>query len=288
MHDQDQLFRFTFEQLGVRGELVQLAASWRAVVDRHDYPPPVGKQLGQALASVLLLSGTIKFKGSLILQIHGDGPLGTLVAQATNERTLRGMAHWRAEVPDAELAEVFGSGRLVLSADRGSERYQGVVGLSGANLASALEGYFQQSEQIATRLFLATDGERAAGLLLQRMPSEHGADEDWNRIGILAETVTDAELLGLPAVELLRRLFHEERVRLYEPEPVAFRCQCSAERIESALRAMGRVEVDDIIAEQGEVLAHCEFCNREYRFDRVDAEHLFAAGAMPIDPDTRH
>ena len=131
MHDQDQLFRFTFEHLGVRGEWVQLAASWRAVLDRHDYPPSVGTQLGQALAAVLLLSGTIKFKGSLILQIQGEGPLTTLVAQATDDRTVRGMAHWRGEVPDAALGAVFGEGRLVLSADKGGERYQGVVGLNG-------------------------------------------------------------------------------------------------------------------------------------------------------------
>jgi molecular chaperone Hsp33 len=288
MHDQDQLFRFTFEHLGVRGELVHLAASWRAVLDRHDYPSPVGKQLGQALASVLLLSGTIKFKGSLILQIQGEGPLATLVAQATDDRTVRGMAHWRGVVPDAALPEVFGAGRLVLSADKGGERYQGVVGLDGERLADAFEGYFRQSEQLPTRLWLAADGERAAGLLLQRLPSGHGDDEDWSRIGMLAETVTDVELLGLPAEDLLRRLFHEEQVRLYEPEPVAFRCQCSVERIESALRGMGREEVEGIIAEQGEVRAHCEFCNREYRFDRIDVEHLFAEGASPQGSDTRH
>lgn len=288
MHDQDQLFRFTFEQLGVRGEWVQLAASWRAVLERHHYPPTVRTQLGQALASVLLLSGTIKFKGSLILQIQGEGPLGTLVAQATDDRTIRGMAHWQGEVPDAALSEVFGAGRLVLSADKGGERYQGVVGLEGERLADAFEAYFRQSEQLPTRLWLAADGERAAGLLLQRLPAEHGDDEDWSRIGILAETVSDAELLGLPAEELLRRLFHEERVRLYEPEPVAFRCRCSVERIKSALRGMGRDEVEDIIAEQGEIRAHCEFCNREYRFDRVDVEHLFAPGALPPDSGTRH
>jgi molecular chaperone Hsp33 len=288
MHAQDQLFRFTFEHLGVRGVLVQLAASWRAVLERHDYPPTVGTQLGQALAAVSLLSGTIKFKGSLILQIQGEGPLSTLVAQATDDRTLRGTAHWRGEVPDGALAAVFGQGRLVLSAERGGERYQGVVGLDGEDLAGALEAYFRQSEQLPTRLWLAADGARAAGLLLQRMPSEPGADEDWNRIGLLAGTLTEPELLALPAGELLRRLFHEERVRLYDPEPLAFRCRCSVERVESALRAMGRAEVEELLAEQGEVQVSCEFCRRGYRFDRVDAERLFAPGAQPQGSDTRH
>lgn len=274
----DQLHRFIFEHLGVRGELVQLGASWRAVRDNRDYPATVAAQLGEGLAAVMLLSGTIKFKGALILQIQAAGPLSLLVAQATDQRTLRGLAHWEGDVPPGDLAATFGEGRLVITAQAPSgEQYQGIVALEGTGLAEAIGNYFQQSEQLPTRLWLACDGEHAAGLFLQRLPGETTADVDgWERVAALAETVTAQELLTLSAEQLLHRLFHEEDLRLFEPEPVAYRCGCSRERIEDALRAMGRAEVEALVEQEGEIHADCEFCGRAYVFDKVDAAALFA------------
>jgi molecular chaperone Hsp33 len=285
----DQLHRFLFERLGVRGELVQLGASWRAVRDNQDYPQPVATQLGQGLAAVMLLSGTIKFKGSLIMQVQSSGPLTMLVAQATEQRTLRGLAHWQDQVPEGALPAVYGEGRLVITAEAPSgERYQGIVGLEGAGLADALGNYFQQSEQLDTHLWLACDGEHAAGLFLQRLPGEQAQDEDgWERVTALAETVTDGELLTLPAEQLLHRLFHEEDVRLFEPEPVAYRCGCSRERIERVLLAMGLEEVQQILDAEGQVLGGCEFCGKQYRFDKVDIVGLFS-GASPAKDATTH
>ncbi|MGB5832109.1 MAG: Hsp33 family molecular chaperone HslO [Thiohalocapsa sp.] len=284
----DSLHRFVFERLGVRGELVRLDASFRAVLDRHSYPGAVQRPLGEALAAVLLLTATLKFEGSLILQAQGDGPLRTLVAQGTHNRTVRGLARWDGDVPQGDLAQLFGDGRLVLTLDpvRG-ERYQGIVPLQGSGLGAAIEAYFGASEQLPTRLWLAVDGRRAVGLMLQRMPGG-GEDEDgWNRTTMLADTVTEEELLRLPVRDLLRRLFHEEDVRLFEPEPVAFRCGCSRGRIAETLRAMGRQEVDDIVEERGSVDVTCEFCNRDYSFDAVDAHELFANGVVPADANTR-
>lgn len=273
----DQLHRFVFESLGVRGELVQLGASWQAVREIHDYPPVVAGQLGQALAAVALLSGTIKFKGSLILQIQASGPLRTLVAQATDQRTLRGMASWEGEVPDGDMAASFGQGRLVITAEAPSgERYQGIVAAEGDNLAVALENYFIQSEQLDTRLWLFADGDRTAGLLLQRLPGETGEGDGWARVTALADTITADEGLSLAAGELLHRLFHEEALRLYDPEPVAFRCGCSRERISQALASMGKASLEEIVEELGAVEVNCEFCNRHYRFDAVDVEGLFS------------
>jgi molecular chaperone Hsp33 len=289
--DRDSLHRFLFESAGVRGQLVRLDASWRAVLDAHPYPPPVGRQLGEAMASVLLLTSTLKFKGSLILQAHGDGPLRTLVAQATHRRTVRGLARWEGGVPGeaAGLEAVFGAGRLALTLEpQRGERYQGIVPLEGRNLAAAIEAYFNASEQLPTRLWLAADGERAAGMLIQRLPGVHGSDEDWGRIGLLAGTVSERELLRLPAAEMLFRLFNEERLRLFESEPVAFRCGCSLERIQDTLRALGRAEVESILRERGSVEVDCEFCNRHYHLDRIDALQLFA-DTLPHDPSaTRH
>lgn len=267
-----------------------LAASWQAVVERHDYRPEVRDYLGQALAAVTLLSGTIKFRGSLILQLQGDGPLSTLVVQATDRRTIRGMARAEGDVPPNDLRAAFGGGRMVLTAEspRG-ERYQGIVGLEQSTLAGSVEAYFTQSEQLASRVWLAADGTTAAGLFLQRLPGEEGDDEDWQRVCLLADTLKREELLSVPPDKLLYRLFHEEDLRLYEPEPVAFRCGCSRERIAATLRAIGRTEVEAIIRERGSVEADCEFCNAHYHFDAVDVMAMFADGAVvPPAPGSHH
>lgn len=289
MKDGDTLRRFTLEGVGVRGELVYLDASWRAVLDIHPYPEPVRQQLGEALAAVVLLAATIKFDGSLILQANGTGALKTLVAQATHHGTVRGLARWDGDVPEGALSGVFGDGQLALTVDptRG-ERYQGIVPLQGADLAEAIEHYFSASEQLPTRLWLASTERRAAGLLLQRMPTEWGQDEDWERVTMLAETISDEELLGLAADRLLFRLFNEETIRLFEPEPIAFRCSCSLERVQDTLKALGRDEIESILQEQGDVQIDCEFCNRHYRFDAVDIGELFADAVPNATPSARH
>lgn len=285
----DQLHRFTFEHLGIRGEIVSLAASWQAVVERHDYPPVVRDYLGQALAATVLLSGTIKYRGSLILQLQGGGPLRTLVAQATDRRTIRGMARATGEVEVGDLKSAFGTGHMALTAESpGGERYQGIVALEGDRLAQLVETYFSQSEQLPTRVWLAADGQVAAGLFLQRLPGVQGDEEDWRRVCILADTLESEELLRISPLELLRRLFLEEDLRVYEPEPVAFRCGCSRERIADALRGMGRDEVEAIVRERGSVEADCEFCNAHYRFDAVDVAALFSEGSTVDVSEARH
>lgn len=282
----DSLYRFTFEALGVRGEVVTLSASWRAVVERHDYSGAVSAYLGQALVATTLLSGTIKFSGSLILQLQGDGPLRTLVAQATDRRMIRGMAHSEAEVPAGDIAAAIGAGRLVLTASApNGERYQGIVELEGSQISQVIEKYFNQSEQLPSRLWLAADKSVAAGLMLQRLPGEALNDEDWRRVCILADTLQDDELLNTSPEVLLHRLFHEEDVRLFEPEPVAFRCGCSRDRIADALRGLGKAELDDILREKGVIEANCEFCNAHYRFDAVDVASLFSQAPIATPPD---
>jgi molecular chaperone Hsp33 len=287
--ESDRLHRFLFESTQVRGELVSLDASWRAVLGLADYPPAVGAQLGQALSAVTLLSATIKFQGSLILQAQGSGPLRTLVAQATHERQLRGLARWGGRVPDSGLPQVFGEGHLVMTvAPRRGKRYQGIVALQGGCLADALHTYFTRSEQLGTRLWLAADAGRACGLLLQALPGPEGGREDWERISMLGATLVPEELLSLAPRELLYRLFHQERVRLLDPEPVSFRCTCSRRRVGDTLRALGRAEIDAVLRERGTVEVDCEFCNRHYSFDPVDVELLFASEPPPPAPPGWH
>ncbi|BBL73381.1 Hsp33 family molecular chaperone HslO [Methylomagnum ishizawai] len=288
MSEYDSLQRFLFEDLGIRGELVRLDASWRSVQERHPYPPKVAEQLGQALAATLLLSATIKFQGSLILQAQSGGPIQTLVAQATHHRGLRGLARWQGEVAGRSLAELFGEGRLVLTIqNEGNEPYQGIVPLEGANLAAALQSYFALSEQLPTRLWLAADGQRATGLFIQELPAQRRSQEDWDRITYLADTVTEAELLKLPRQELLYRLFNEERVRVFESEPVAFRCGCSRERIEGLLAHLAQDAIESIAQERGMIEVDCEFCNRHYSFDPIDVRLMYSGQPKPPSSTTR-
>lgn len=288
--DKDSLHRFLFERTNVRGELVHLDASWQAALERKDYPEPVRDLLGQALAAAALLSATIKIDGSLTLQLQGAGPVTLLVVQATAQRSLRGLAHWEGEVQPGTFAELVGEGRLAITLDPGEigDRYQGIVDLQNDSLAHCLEDYFKHSEQLATRLWLTSNGESAAGMLLQELPAETEDHDAWARDVHLGETIKEEELLELPAREILHRLYHEEDVRLFEAEPVSFRCSCSRERIETVLRGLGHQEVLSIIEEQGAVCVDCEFCNQRYEFDPVDVEGLFAAADQPDVPPTRH
>ena len=289
MADNDRLHRFIIENTPVRGELVRLNATWQAIIERSDYPENVRNVLGQAMAACALLAATIKFEGSLILQIRGDGPLHLLVAQASSEGTLRGIARWQDEVPAEGLHAIFGNGQMVMTIEpTQGDPYQGIIALQGEHLKDAIENYFTQSEQLNTVLWLASDSQACAGFLLQEMPGESEDDDAWVRASHLASTLTADELLNLPAIELLHRLFHEEDVRLFEAEPVSFRCSCSRDRISSMLISLGPKEVQDILQEQGKIKVDCEFCNAHYEFDSVDVEALFAASNQPQVPETKH
>lgn len=285
----DILQRFVFERHPIRGELVQLDAAWKALLEGRGYPPVVRALLGETLAAAVLLSATLKYAGKLSLQVQGDGPLSLLVVEATAARTLRGVAHWSGVVPERGLREQFGGGKLVITIDPGAglRRYQGIVELEGDSLHQAIEGYLIRSEQLPTRMWLVSDGNRMGGLLLQRLPGDADDADGWNRAVTLGATVQGEELLTLEPPQVARRLFHEEDLRLFGPEPLAFRCACSRERVAGVLRNLGREEVRAIVASEGSVIVHCEFCNRRYEFDAVDAEQLFADGFWGPVPETR-
>ncbi len=282
----DFVQRFHFSDSPVRGELVQLDESIEEVLDRHAYPERVAQLLSEALAASVLLTSTLKFQGSLILQARGSGPLETLMVECNHRHELRGIAQvgesWSEAAAEMSLAQLFGSdGQLAITIDpEGGQRYQGIVPLAGATLAQCLEHYFLQSEQLPTRLWLASGSENAAGLLLQVLPG-HDQDGDrdiWPRLCQLTDTVTPGELLDLPASELLYRLYHEETVQLHESQSVRFSCSCSRERTEQVLLSLGEEELRTIVAEQGGIEVACQFCNQEYRFDPIDVEHLLRGG----------
>lgn len=293
MTDNDRLFRFIIENSNVRGEMVHLNASWQAVLQRTDYPPAVRTILGEALAACALLAATIKFEGSLIMQIRGDGPLHLLVVQSTAQGTVRGIARWHDEVPETGLQNIFGKAQIVITIEppkhkSGAEAYQGIITLQGDKLCHAIENYFRQSEQLNTRLWLAADAIACGGFLLQELPGKSPDTDAWPRATQLSDTLTASEILHLSATEVLHRLFHEEDVRLFEAEPVSFRCNCSRERIDTILLSMGTEEAHQILQEQGKISVDCEFCNAHYEYDAVDIDALFAGNPAPDHPPTRH
>ncbi len=288
--DPDSLHRFLFEQSPVRGELVHLDDAWRAVLERHDYPPSLRAVMGELMAAAVLLAAALKLKGSLILQVQGKGPVTLLVVECDGELNVRATAKWQGDLEETGFTQMVGDGRFVITLDPrdGGQTYQGIVELDGDSVADVLQNYMLRSDQLETRMWLAADEKGAAGLLLQKMPDagRHAhaePDEDmWPRVITLTDTLRDEELLGLPAVELIRRLYSEEDVRLFDGQAVAFHCSCSRERVGRMLKMMGRDEVHSLLEEQGVVEVVCEFCNQKYQFDKVDAEQVFAS-AVPLD-----
>ena len=290
MKEQDQLYRYLFEHHQVRGELVQLDQTFRHMVAAQEYPAPVRQLLGELLVATSLLTATLKFEGSITVQLQGNGPVSLAVINGDHQQQLRGVARWQGELPaNPDLKALVGDGHLVItiSPDEG-ERYQGIVSLESDSLASSLESYFAQSEQLAPRIWIRTGGTAAeplaAGMLLQELPasSEQHADE-FDHLSKLTDTIKDEELFTLPAEEILYRLYHEEEVRLFAPQQIQFRCTCSRERSEQALLQIGKVEVDAMIHEQGQIDMHCDYCGTHYRFDAIDAQALFAEGRSPAD-----
>ncbi len=286
----DLLHRFLFEQFAVRGHIVRLDASWRAAIEHQHYPRPVSDALGEAMAASVLMAGALKFEGRLSLQFEGPGPVRLLLAQCTHRHAVRGVARhdeWPADTMPA--AGLFGGGQLAVTIEQpeGGDRYQGVVPLQEGHLSACLEQYFERSEQLPSRLMLAATPQLAAGLLLQRIAGA-GEDDDWRRIGLLAATLTPAELLEMPCPELLRRLFGEDDIRLFEGAPVFFQCSCSRERVAGILQTLGCEDVHALLRERGDVEVRCEFCNRAWRFDAVDVGALFSDGGTQQAPPGLH
>lgn len=272
MSQQDQLHRYLFENAAVRGELVNVSNTWRETIKNHDYPTPVQTLLAEMLVATSLLTATLKFDGEITVQLQGDGPLSLAVINGNNNQELRGVARMKGEIPaDSTLKSMVGNGYLVItiSPEKG-ERYQGVVGLEGETLSECIEDYFMRSEQLPTRLFIRTSDQGAAGILLQVMPAQDTEKEDFDHLAALTETIKAEELIGLPATDVLWRLYHQEEATVFDPQPVIYKCTCSRERCGEVLKTLPQEEVDEIIAEDGKIDMSCDYCGSNYIFDAVD------------------
>lgn len=281
MNNADFKQRFLFPDSDVRGELVRLEDSLAAILGAHQYPMAVQGLVGEAVAAVALLAGTLKFQGRLSLQAQGQGPVSLLLAECTHDGQLRALARHRdaSEFDSADLTRLIGDGTMVITItpDQGRQ-YQGIVPLEGDTLAACLEAYFRQSEQLDTRLWLAAGNGRAAGLLLQRLPEQIADSEHnkatWQHLDALAGTLKMEELLDLDAQTVLRRLFHETPPRLPDAQPLRFGCTCSRERTRNALYSLGAEELQNLLDEDGGATLTCDFCLSSERFDAVDLAEL--------------
>ncbi len=296
----DQQLRFVLPTAGVRGIAVRLQETWRHMAERAPYPAAVSELLGEAAAAAALFTGHAKVDGRLSVQLRGHGALRTLFAECTAAGTLRGIARLDDAVfegtmpaPSRDLRELGADAILAITIEnpafgtREPMRYQGLVELDASRLDEAFEGYFRQSEQLPTRLLLACDGQRAAGLMLQKLPGDQGDEDGFRRVGALFDTLGGDELLALDPADVVHRLFHEESPQLLGEKALRFACSCSRERVEAMLVSLGEAEAAAAVAAgQGQALIHCEFCGQEYRFDAPQIATLFqvASAELPAAP----
>lgn len=272
--------RFLFEFSDIRGEIVSLDSSWESVLTRRDYPPSVRKLLGEITAATTLLSATIKFDGTLSIQFKGQSALLLLLAETTGISSFRSTAKWRDndELGDSNV-NLLSQGTLAvtITPKKSGQAYQGLVDVHSDSIQKSLEDYMQQSEQLTTRLWLASNDQKATGILLQKLPTErHEASDDWHRITTLAATVTNEELLTLDFETILKRLFHEETIRVFDENPVNFSCSCSENRTDGMLQSLGELEVRTILSEEGNVNITCEFCGKNYIYSPSGIDRIFS------------
>lgn len=295
----DTLQRFIFENAAVRGELIEISDTWRQVQARTDYPAPVRQLLGEMLSAAALLSANLKFNGMIVMQMHGDGPVRLLVVECDSELNMRATAKLAPDTevtPEATLTQLInarGHGRFVITLDPkdklpGQQPYQGIVPLDGDSVATIIESYMLRSEQLDTRLWLAADSNVSRGLLLQKLPKEGGTGghvendvETWNHVVTLASTLRTDEMLSTDINTLLRRLFWEETLTVFEPRHPRFQCTCSREKVGNMLRMLGKDEIEAALAEQERLEINCDFCGQHYEFDPVDCAQLFATDNAP-------
>lgn len=285
--------KLMFEGGGVRAHFVRIDKAWLEIASRHNEAPEVLALLGEMSCASILFSASLKYQGSVILQIHGDGPVRLAVAECNSRLGFRSTVKMSESLevsPGASWQDLVNQGNLgrfsvVLDPKVAAQQpYQGIVPLHQEGLAQALESYMSRSEQLPTRLWLACDGEVAAGLLLQKMPQiatgpsgPRNDEDEWERVITLAATVTPEELLKTEPQKLLHQLFWEEKPMLLEDQAVEFFCPCSREKVGRMLRTLGTEEIAEILAEQGQVEVNCDFCNTAYGFDAVDCAELFKA-----------
>lgn len=295
MENSDISQRFVINESGIRGQWTLLESAYQEVLAKHDYPLEIQSLLGEMMAAAVLLTATLKFEGSMIIQARGEGIINLLSVECTHLHQLRAIARWEGDTTGLDFKSLLQKATLAITiTPNKGERYQGIIPLDGDNLSQCLEHYFQRSEQLKTQIQLYHGNNRAGGLLIQVLPDSEAVQtdpqmraEEWERVTALADTLTADELLNLDCPTLLYRLFHEEQVSLFPSEPVCFQCSCSRQRTTDALIQLGQDDLESLLQEQGKVDVTCQYCNEHYQFDAVDIAMLFQQNSTE-QPSTRN
>lgn len=279
---QDHIFRYLFQQSDIRGEMVQLNHTLKNCLAHRPYPPVITALLGELLSVASLLTATLKFEGEMTLQLQSDHAVQIAVVTCTHQNALRGLVRFDenklGECTSSDLTELCHQGTMVITiTPTQGQRYQGIVQIEQPTLAGCVEQYFLQSEQLQTRIWLFQQGEKAGGMMLQALPSDHQEEQKrvFEHLSILTETLKEQELFNLDAQQILHRLYHEEDVLLFEPELIHFQCTCSKARSAQAIISLGQSEAERILAEETTINLDCEFCGKVYNFDAIDVAELF-------------
>lgn len=272
----DHVVPFVFESIPVRGEIIHLSRSWRRMLRDHDYEPLIRETLGHAAAATGLIAQSLKFDGAITMQIQGAGDLRMLVMQCTSDLELRGMATPAPDVQATSFDGLMTDAHCAITVDAGERPYQGIVEVDRDSLAANLENYFARSVQVPSHVVLVSNDELAGGILLQQMPGQPTDLDDWDRLGYLAATLTTGDFAETSGIDLIRKLFNEDDVRVFKEKPLVFRCRCSKKRAEDVLRMLGPDETREALEELGSIKIKCEYCGHLREFDEIDVTRLFA------------
>lgn len=283
----DILDRFLFENRSIRGEIVSLEKSFQSILSSAEYPEPVQLLLGELMVVTSLLTATLKFEGEIALQIQSEGAIKYMIVNSTHEQNIRGVAKWDETEKNfpSDFDKCFAKGVLAITlTPKKGQRYQGMVALDKSSLAECVEEYFLQSEQLLTKVILSSkihEHAKAAGLLIQIVPTSSESSNvennpDFEHAALIANTVSSDEILSLPHNEMIHRLYHEDVIRIFEPQTVQFSCDCSRDRSAEALKSVNKEELLEIVAEDGHIKMDCQFCHEVYLFDEIDVANIYA------------
>lgn len=292
MIKKDLLHRFIFEKAPIRGEFIHLEQTFQTIIAQHNYPASLKRLLGEALAVAGLLSAIIKFDGKLTVQFRGKGKLKLLLAQCDSQFNMRALVKWDEDLTYSDLMGAFQDGTLSIILDPGlnKNRYQGIVAWRGNSLTESIEGYFRESEQLATKIWLAVDEVSAVGFLLQATPvpekdqsplEKTSIQSHWELITNLSGKLSADLLLHTDYEDLLEKFYPDEEIRIFAPVAVMFDCSCSRKRGEDAILLLGRKEAEEELAQHQNIAVTCDFCNKEYIFSRHEVEEIFAKDENP-------
>ena len=272
----DSITPFAFEALPVRGALIHMSRSWRRMQRDHDYNALITETLGHAATATGLIAQSLKFDGSITLQIQGGGALQMLVMQCTSDLDMRGMAAMEEGAVAQSFAELTENSHCAITVDAGERPYQGIVAIEGESLSSSLKHYFDRSVQVPSHVALLANENVAGGVLLQQMPGQPIDEDDWNRLSFLLETLSAKDFDGDASIELIGKLFAEDDVRVHKSRPVQFHCRCTDQKVEDVLKMIGEEESRAALEDHGDIEVVCEYCGERRSFDSVDVLKIFS------------